>query len=115
VDIAEHRRFGRLDEVAADVPPSIVDDLDARLRETRLSVLPRLSSFWMPRRHRRPPRQSIGPGEWVRWTVNYRRGLADVWEYGLVTWSIAFRPERRQDDLFLDKPTILTKELAALR
>lgn len=96
-----------------DVPRTELDALGLRGSEDRISLRPELSSWWMPRRHRRPPRQGIGPGEWLRWSVNYRIGLANRWEYGLVTLNVGFRVS--SDAAFLGTPTRAVDELAHLR
>lgn len=56
----------------------LLKENDGRLR-VELVVTP----WGMPRRWRRQPAVWLGPGEWVRWQVNYRFvGLASVVETG---------------------------------
>lgn len=115
VEMDERDAFAQIVECAEAVPIAVVDELSLRIRGDQLSVLPQVSAFWMPKRHRRPPRQSIGVGETLRWTLNFRLGLDHGWSYGLITWNLAFLTRGIDSDLFLVEPTISIDERAALR
>lgn len=111
----EHSLFVPQAEAADLVPDSELADIGAEWTATRRSVQPQLDPTWMPRRHRRPPRQSLSSNEWLRWTVNYRRGLDNGWVYGLITWNIAMLTEKWEPTLFLGSPDRQVSELASLR
>ena len=94
-----------------DVGLSLRDEGD------RLRVLARVEpSFGLPPRPRRPPAARLGPGEWVRWQLNYRfsgaAGLQD-WSYWLDTFNVAYGPVN--SDVFLSEPTVLVDECGAVR
>jgi hypothetical protein len=74
VDMAEENQFEPLHESADVVPASVREELRLRIRGEQLTMLPQVSAFWMPRRHRRPPRHPVSRGTWLRWTINYRLG-----------------------------------------
>lgn len=110
----EHSAFEPEHEFGeGDLPSQVLDELSLRLDGDRLSVRPKVSPFFMPQRHRRPPAQRIGPGEWVRWSINHRIGLDQGWRYGLDTFSIGYEVAGR--DTFLGEPTLTVSELEALR
>jgi len=115
VEMDERGAFAQIEEYAEAVPIAVADELSLRIRGDRLSVLPQVSAFWMPKRHRRPPRRSIGVGETLRWTLNYRLGLDHEWSYGLITWNLAFLTRGIDPGLFLVEPTVSIDERAALR
>jgi hypothetical protein len=115
IEMNESRDFEPVQEFAGEIPQPVHEGLSLRIRHGRLSVLPQVSAFWMPKRHRRPPRHSIGPGEWLRWSVNYRLGLDDGWMYGLVSWNVAFWVSPMDGTLFLGDPPQKVDELASLR
>ena len=94
VDMAEENQFEPLHESADVVPASVREELSLRIRGAQLTMLPQVSAFWIPRRHRRPPRHPVSRGTWLRWTINYRLGLDHGWSYGLVTWNTAFQVEQ---------------------
>ena len=110
----EREQFAPRSAVAAELPPELVDEFDLRERDGRLTLLPRLDPWWMPRRHRRPPRAAVEPGAWLRWSVNYRLGLDSGWEYGLLTLNVAYGVAD-VGELFLGEPPRAVAELAALR
>jgi hypothetical protein len=69
----------------------------------------------MPRRWRRPPAAYIGPGEWIRWQINYRfvGSCGGEWTYRLDTLNVAngvIFPNQ-----FLATPPRHINELASLR
>ncbi|MFD7284057.1 hypothetical protein ACFV80_45575 [Streptomyces sp. NPDC059862] len=71
--------------------------------------------FGMPSRPRRPPAVRLGPGQWVRWQLNYRFGgigHAD-WSYWLDTFNVAYGPVDL--DAFLSDPTVLVDECGPVR
>jgi hypothetical protein len=63
---------------------------------------------------RRPPAVRIGPGETLRWTINYRFvGYAETL-YRLDTLNVAYGPDIAAD-VFLAAPTKVVDERAELR
>jgi hypothetical protein len=85
----------------------LVDERGGRLR-VQLVVTP----FGLPRRWRRPPAVYLGPGEWVRWQVNYRfvgSGGGD-WTYGLDTLNLGCGL-----GAFTGRPSRFVDERASLR
>ncbi|MDT0546350.1 MULTISPECIES: hypothetical protein [Streptomyces] len=76
---------------------------------------PEASLFSMPRRHRRPPAVRLGPGEWLRWRINYRfvGFCGGEWSYRLDTLNVAYGPAA--PDVFLGSPTRRVDERAYLR
>jgi hypothetical protein len=113
--MAEESQFEPRHQSADVVPKSVREELSLRTRDERLSVLPQVSAFWMPTRHRRPPRHSVSRGTWLRWTINYRFGLDHGWSYGLVTWNVAFQVEPLDQSVFLNEPSHSVDELSDLR
>ncbi|WP_327701037.1 hypothetical protein OG530_03320 [Streptomyces decoyicus] len=95
------------------------NEVDVQLREAGggLRVLPRVEPlFALPPRPRRPPAVRLGPGQWVRWQLNYRfssmAGMQD-WSYWLDTFNIAYGPA--DADVFLSTPTVFVDEQGPLR
>lgn len=115
VGMAEEDQFEPAHEAGAAVPEFVCEELGVRIDGGQLSMLPQVPASWMPGRHRRPPRQSVAPGAWLRWSVNYRLGLDRGWTYGLVTWNVAFRAQSCGRELFGGDPPHAVSELAALR
>ena len=97
-----------------DVPGDDLSDLDVRAAGHGVSLRPALSAWWMPHRHRRPPRQALQPGQWLKWSINFRLGLDSGWRYGLMTLNVACGPEVKPD-AFLGSPTKVIDELERLR
>ncbi|MGW1735915.1 hypothetical protein [Streptomyces sp. NPDC001999] len=93
--------------------------VDVQLREAdgRLRVFPRVQTlFALPPRPRRPPAVRLGPGQWVRWRLNYRFSSAlgiRGWSYWLDTFNIAYGPVN--SDVFLSTPTVSVDEQGPLR
>ena len=93
--------------------------VDVQLREAdgRLRVFPRVQPlFALPPRPRRPPAVRLGPGQWVRWQLNYRFSSAagmQGWSYWLDTFNIAYGPV--DADVFLSEPTVVVNEQGPLR
>ncbi|MFE4974869.1 hypothetical protein ACFRAR_22545 [Kitasatospora sp. NPDC056651] len=94
-------------------------EVEVSLREAdgRLRVLPHVHPlFGLPPRSRRPPAVRLGPGQWVRWQLNYRfssaAGVRD-WSYWLDTFNVAYGPV--DADVFLSAPTVLVDECGPLR
>ncbi|MEU1942137.1 hypothetical protein ABZ554_06775 [Streptomyces sp. NPDC020125] len=63
-----------------------------------------------------PPAVRLGPGQWVRWQLNYRfssaAGIRD-WSYWLDTFNVAYGPV--DPDVFLSEPTVLVDERGPVR
>jgi hypothetical protein len=93
--------------------------VDVQFREAggRLRVFPRVQPlFALPPRPRRPPAVRLGPGQWVRWQLNYRFSSAlgiRGWSYWLDTFNIAYGPV--EVDAFLSTPTVFVDEQGPLR
>ncbi|MBT0770732.1 hypothetical protein KIH74_17445 [Kineosporia sp. J2-2] len=75
-----------------------LDAATGRLRHGSVKVRPRgdalsvrLMPFTIgyPPRRRRPPALLIGPGDWVRWVINYRFSGYRGWSYSQVTVNLA--------------------------
>lgn len=115
VTLDESRDFRPQEHSEAVIPTVSLGELDLDSSEGRARFLPRLDPTWMPRRHRRPPRQSVSPGHFVRWSVNYRQGFDDGWVYGLITWNVGVVTGRIDPTMFLVEPARLVDELGALR
>ncbi|MGO1050161.1 hypothetical protein [Crossiella sp. CA198] len=101
-------RFDIRDEDLPD-PPVKLQEADGLLR-IQLEVTP----YGMPRRWRRPPARRIGPGEWLRWQVNYRfvSCCSGDWNYRLDTLNIGYGVEGTE--VFLGTPTHTVDERAGL-
>ena len=93
------------------------DRADVLLKESdgRLRVELVVTPWGMPRRWRRPPAVWLGPGEWVRWQVNYRfvGSCRGDWSYRLDTLNLAYGPTAV--DIFTGSPTRLVDERGLLR
>lgn len=114
IRMSEADNFQPISESGLDVPSEVSEELALVIKDGRLGVRPELPAYWRPTRHRRPPRRYLSPGEWLRWSVNYRQGLDAGWLYGLVTWNIAFSPMPLDRMAFLGTPTFEVRELAGL-
>lgn len=83
----------------------------------RLRVMARVEPlFGLPPRPRRPPAVRLGPGQWVRWQLNYRFTSAlgiRGWSYWLDTFNIAYGPVDR--DVFLSDPSVCIDECGPVR
>jgi hypothetical protein len=91
--------------------------LSLRDEGDRLRVLARVEPlFGLPPRPRRPPAVRLGPGQWVRWQLNYRfssaAGMQD-WSYWLDTFNVAYGPV--DPNVFLSEPTVLVDECGPVR
>lgn len=109
----EHDGFELRIATARTVPSLVADGLSLRQGQGRLTLLPQVDPFGMPQRHRRPPRAGLSPGEWLRWSINYRFGLDHGWTYKLITWNVAYLDDR-PGELFLTSPTRSVDELGRL-
>jgi len=114
VAAAEESQFQPVEAWETAVPAEVIRDLDLRTEPQSVSILPALSGYWMPKRHRRPPRLRIAPNEWARWTINYRLGLDQGWVYGQVTYNVAFAAGE-PGSAFAARCAAFVDERAALR
>ncbi|MFE6840134.1 hypothetical protein ACFVFI_35570 [Streptomyces sp. NPDC057705] len=113
--------FVEMSEWDGFAPHETVKDLgeagvSLREEDDRLRVLAREEQvFGMPSRSRRPPAVRLGPGQWVRWQLNYRFGGAGHgdWSYWLDTFNVAYGPV--EPDVFLSEPTVLVDECGPVR
>lgn len=117
VTMREKDDFTPVSEWRAGLPDRDRDDVQVTLSGDRVRVL--LLTWRLvgaPRRHRRPPAVHLEPGQWVRWTINYRITSAlglGAWRYELRTLNLAVAPVTA--DVFLGEPTHVVDERARLR
>ncbi|GGN61576.1 hypothetical protein GCM10010112_18830 [Actinoplanes lobatus] len=76
-----------------------------------------LARHGAPGRDRRPPGVWLGPGQWLRWQVNYRMSWPLIeggrWEYRQDTLNLAVGPA--DPELFFGEPTRHVDERGFLR
>jgi hypothetical protein len=97
-----------------ELPRSAELDLGIRHEPDSVSVQPSVSPYWMPKRHRRPPRMRLHAGDSVRWILNYRLGLDHGWTYGQVTFNVAYMASDIAT-LFSTEPARVVDERGSLR
>ncbi|MET7436670.1 hypothetical protein [Streptomyces sp. NPDC005568] len=92
-------------------PGTIIREVDGLLRVNP----PEVSTFAMPRRHRRPSAVRLAPGQWLQWQINHRfvDRCDGGWSYRLETFNIVYGPAA--PDVFLGVPTRRVDERRALR
>lgn len=109
----EERGFAPTAVFADYLPDRVLAQLNVEADDRRLTLHPRMDPVGMPTRHRRPPRRSLDPGQWIRWQVNYRLSADHGWSYRLITWNVGLRGSWASG-LFLGEPDVTVAELADL-
>lgn len=121
ISIAERNDFVPIESV--DIMPPEREPGPARSglrlvradRGVRVELL--LARHGAPGRTRRPPAVWLGPGQWLRWQVNYRVSWPLIeggqWEYRQDTLNIAVGPA--EPELFFGEPTRHVDERGLLR
>jgi hypothetical protein len=94
--------------------PELLGALEVSTSGTRVTVQPRVGSYWLPERPQRPASVTLQPGQWARWTLNYRTGEDYGWRYAMVTFNLA-NLDAPVERLFLGRPDVVVDERRRLR